>query len=105
MKPEQSPEMKRLDRKLGIELLWVFVLALVKRQPLHAYALRKRVEEEFGFLPGNVSSYVVLYKLESRGFVKTQADGNKVVYSITPDGNRLLSAAKRQLQQKIDLLD
>ncbi|MDO8625352.1 MAG: PadR family transcriptional regulator [Candidatus Diapherotrites archaeon] len=105
MRPEQSPEMKRLERKLGVELLWVFVLALIQKQPNHAYAIRRKIEQEFGFLPGNVSAYVVLYKLESRGFVKTHPDANKIVYSITADGRKLLTNAKKQLQQKIDLLN
>ncbi len=105
MNINNSPEMKRLERKLGVELLWVFVLSIVKEKPVHAYALRKQVQEKFGFLPGNVSAYVVLYKLESRGFVKTVQDENKVVYSITPDGKKLLQSAKRHLQEKLALLD
>jgi len=105
MKPDESPEIRRLERKLGIELLWIFILALLKKKPSHAYAVRKLIQEEFGFLPGNVSSYVVLYKLESRGFVSTKQAENKVMYSITPGGKELLKIAKKHLQQKLDLLD
>jgi DNA-binding PadR family transcriptional regulator len=45
-----------------------------------------------------VSAYVVLYKLQSRGFVSTKQDGNRTVYTITRDGKRLLSEAKKELQ-------
>ncbi|MBS3062001.1 MAG: PadR family transcriptional regulator [Candidatus Diapherotrites archaeon] len=97
--------MQRLERKLGVELLWVFILALLKKKPSHAYVIRKKIQEEFGFLPGNVSSYVVLYKLESRGFVSTQKQDTKVIYSITLEGKKLLQTAKKHLAQKIGLLD
>lgn len=105
MKIESSPEMLRLERKLGIELLWVFILSLIKSKPMHAYALRKMVQKEFGFLPGTVSAYVVLYKLESRGFVSTQKQENKLVYSITPEGKKLLDTAKKTLKNKLALLE
>jgi DNA-binding PadR family transcriptional regulator len=100
MNPEESPEIKRLEKKLGVELLWVFVLSILKKESCHAYVLRKKIEHEFGFLPGNVSAYVVLYKLENRNFVKTKPEGNKVVYSITDSGKKLLELAKKRLSEK-----
>ena len=99
-----SPEIKRLETKLGVELLWVFILSILKQKPSHAYTLRKKVEEKFGFLPGNVSAYVVLYKLESRGFVSTKKDANKVVYTITQSGQKLLEMAKKRLAEKTSSL-
>ncbi|MBU0635643.1 PadR family transcriptional regulator [Candidatus Micrarchaeota archaeon] len=100
MKLDNSPEIKRLEKKLGVELLWVFVLSMLKKEESHAYTLRKKIESEFGFLPGNVTAYVVLYKLQSRGFVSSQKEGNKVVYSITVLGEKLLDTAKKLLVQK-----
>ncbi len=101
MKASESPEIERLRRKLGVELLWVFILSILKKSPSHAYVLRKKIEKQFGFLPGNVSSYVVLYKLEQRRFVATKTDGNKVVYTITPKGNQLAQQAKKELKEKL----
>jgi DNA-binding PadR family transcriptional regulator len=101
---ERSREIARLREKLGIEVLWVHLLALLKKGPAHAYALRKKVEAEFGFLPGNVSVYVVLYKLQSRGFVATRRDENRVVYSITPRGRQLLSLAGKEFRRKLGQL-
>ena len=92
----ESREMQRLRQKLSVELLWVFVLSLLKEAPLHAYVLRKKISERFGFLPGNVSAYVVLYKLDTRGFVSAKKDGNRIVYSITKKGKDLLELAKKE---------
>ena len=100
-----SREIERLKRKLGIELLWIYLLSMLKNEPSHAYVLRKQIEEKFGFLPGNVSVYVVLYKLEKRGFGKAKKEGNRTVYSITPSGKSLLKEAKKELENTLRMVD
>ena len=100
----ESSEIRRLKRKLGVEVLWLYLLALLKKKKSHAYVLRKEIEKEFDFLPGNVTAYMVLYKLESRGFVKAEMDGNKKVYSITPKGRDLLKLAGKDLKEKMKLI-
>jgi len=99
-----SREIDRLERKFTKEVLWLYILSLLKKKPSHAYVLRKSIEEKFGFLPGNVTPYVVLYKLQSRNYVKTVRKGNRVVYSITPSGIRLLSEASKRLKEKFKLI-
>ncbi len=100
-----SREIERLKRKLGVELLWIYILSLLKKEPSHAYILRKQIEEKFGFLPGNVSAYVVLYKLQGRGFVSAKKEGNRTVYSITSEGKTLLKEAKRELESTLKVID
>ena len=104
MAAEKSREIDRLRRKLGVELLWIYLLRMLKNKPSHAYVLRKQIEQEFGFLPGNVSVYVVLYKLKNRGFVSAKKEGNRTVYSITKVGKELLKEAKKELQRIEGLL-
>lgn len=99
-----SKELERLRRKLGIELLWIYLLSMLKKNPSHAYVLRKEVEEKFGFLPGNVSVYVVLYKLEKHGFVSAKQDRNRSVYSITSRGKELLKEAKKELKNTMGMV-
>lgn len=99
-----SRELDRLERKFTKEVLWLYVLALLRKKPSHAYTLRKLIERKFGFLPGNVTPYVVLYKLQGRGFVKTRQKGNRIVYSITPAGRKLLVEARKRLQDKFKLI-
>ena len=103
-KAEKSKEIERLKRKLGIELLWIYLLSMLKKKPSHAYVLRKEIKEKFGFLPGNVSVYVVLYKLEKHRFVKAKQEGNKSVYSITSSGKELLKAAKKKLELTLEMV-
>ena len=95
-----SPEIKRIKDKTGIEILWIYILSLLKKQSCHSYLLRKKVEEEFDFLPGEVTVYVVLYKLKSRGYVSSKRNENKVVYSVTKKGTELLKQGKSILAER-----
>ncbi|MBU0662274.1 PadR family transcriptional regulator [Candidatus Micrarchaeota archaeon] len=97
-------EIRRLESRITREILWVYVLSLLRKRDGHAYALRTEINEKFGFLPGNVSVYVVLYKLEKRGFVKARHEGNRKVYTITADGKKLLESAKKSMNEKQKLL-
>jgi len=99
-----EPEIKRLEEKLTKEVLWLYVLSALLKKPLHAYALRREIHEKFGFLPGEVTAYVVLYKLEARGFVKAKQAENKKIYTVTESGKKLLKQAKKNIQEKQKIL-
>lgn len=90
--PEQAP-IKRLVALNTSECLWIYVLRVVSEKPVHAYALRKIIEERFGFTPGLVTAYKVLYLLESGGYVKTEPAGRITNYAITQKGKELLKSA------------
>ncbi len=92
---ENTPEIQRLRTKLCTELLWIYILALLKEKPSHAYALRKAVHRRFSFMPGNVSAYVVLYKLKSRGYVESHREKGRKVYRLAKKGQKLLEAARK----------
>lgn len=89
---------ERLQRTLTSEMLWLYILSLLGEKPGYAYELRSQVQKRFGFLPGNVSSYIVLYKLEAGGFVKTRSEKRRVYYAITDKGKKELESGKRFLK-------
>ena len=90
---------KRLEKKILKENLWVFIFKLLKDKDGYAYDLRKRVEKEFGFLVGNVTSYKVLYLLEKDNYVKSYVIGRRKYYKITKKGLRQLEKAKDFLKK------
>ena len=96
---DKTSEMARLKTKLTVDLLWIYILGLLKEKPMHAYIIRKEISERFGFLSGNVSAYVVLYKLQSRGFVSGKEEGNRTVYSITAKGKELFKEAEKEFEK------
>ncbi|MAG22227.1 MAG: PadR family transcriptional regulator [Candidatus Diapherotrites archaeon] len=104
MAVKESREIVRLREKLGIKVLWVYILSLLNKAPSHAYILRNKIEERFGFRTGNVTVYVVLYKLEGRGFVTAKRENNRKVYTITTRGKTLLKEAEKEFKDKQKLI-
>ncbi len=86
--------LKRLMRLNTKESLWLYVIHILKETPMHAYALRKEIEKKFGFSPGNVTAYKVLYLLSIGGYVTKKKSGRKVIYSVTETGAKALDEAK-----------
>lgn len=92
-----SREISRLKKKTSVEILWPYLLALMKDEPVYAYEMQDMIRDRFGFELGNVTSYMVLYKLESSGLVKTEwrnvENRQRKYYSITADGKKALKHA------------
>lgn len=83
----------RLEKLNTNDCLWIYILSILKENPLHAYPLRNYVEKRFSFKPGNVTSYKVLYLLTKSGHVSKTKNGRRVVYMITPKGRKELVKA------------
>lgn len=97
--------LRRLEKLNTKECLWIYLLGILKDKPMHAYAIRKEIERKFGFMPGTVTAYRVLYKLRKAGLVDKENDGRRVVYSITPAGRRDLIKAIGFYRERIRLLE
>ena len=99
-----STAYRRLVRKLTVENLWLYVLSLLKRGPLYGYEVVKRIEEKFGFKPGKVTCYMVLYKLQSEGLISSKRPSSsnsgpqRKYYVLTKKGEKALEEAKAFLR-------
>ncbi|NJE30587.1 PadR family transcriptional regulator [Thermococcus sp. 18S1] len=88
--------MERLKNKITKEVLWLYILRLLRERPMYAYELKERIREAFNFEPATVSSYVVLYKLEKEGYVTAEwqesqtGKPSRKYYRLTPEGEKLL---------------
>ena len=89
----------RLRNKITKEVMWLYILKLLDVKPRYAYELKKEIRKTFGFNSATVTSYVVLYKLESRGFVSSATDGNRKTYRITRKGLELFGKARELLRE------
>ncbi len=92
---------ERMKRKVLKENLWFFILKLIKENPRYGNELRETIEKQFGFLVGNVTSYKVLYDLESQKYVKVEGDYKKK-YSITENGLKELRDTEKFLKDLIN---
>lgn len=89
----------RLQKSNTIDNIWVYILSLIKQQPMHAYQIQKEIEKKFGFQPGKITPYRVLYRLESEKFVKSKIQERKRIYQITEKGRKEFEKAKKFYQK------
>jgi len=88
---------QRLRSKTTVELLWPYILSLCSDEPAYAYEIRDLISKRFGFSVGNVTAYMVLYKMEGSGLVSTEwrkvENRQRKYYSITLEGKKALKEA------------
>ncbi|HJW96602.1 MAG TPA: helix-turn-helix transcriptional regulator [archaeon] len=85
--------LQRLAELNTKDCLWVYVLRILQDGPRHAYVIRREISERFGFEPGTVTAYKVLYLLAKSGYVKKSVSGRQKVYALTPAGRKALREA------------
>lgn len=78
----------RTGRKLGAGDLALLVLALLKEKPSHGYEIIKALEERSNgfYSPSPGMIYPTLTHLEELDHASVEADGQKKLYRITPQG-------------------
>ncbi len=96
--------MEKLRRNNTHECLWPYILRILKDKPSHGYVLRKEIERRFGFKPGKVTAYLVLYSLTKKGYVEKKKIGRRQVYRITSKGRELLRKAVNFYSERARIL-
>ncbi len=99
-----SQPIARLKESNTKENLWIYVLRILKDRPTHAYTIREEIRKHYGFRPGTMTAYKVLYGLKKRGLVTKKLDGRKKVYSITAKGKAELKGAMEFYQHMLRVL-
>ena len=92
---------ERLEEKLLKENLWLFLMILLSEKKRHRTELRSLIEKRFHFLPGQVTSYKVLFLLEQGNYVKKD---NDKYYHATKKGIEQMKKAKKMLKDTVNLL-
>ena len=101
MTAKPSP-LKRLEKKLTIEVLWLYVIAVLLERPTYGYDVRRRITEEFGFKPATVTTYTVIYRLEREGLIEKLPDDT---YRVTEYGVKLYEEGVRLLGRIHEMLE
>ncbi|MBD3208397.1 MAG: PadR family transcriptional regulator [Candidatus Nealsonbacteria bacterium] len=79
--------------------LWIYILTLLKEREVYGWEIPDLIQEKFGFKPGKITPYRVLYRLEEEGFVKSKTKERRKFYYITEEGKREIKRAKDFYQQ------
>jgi DNA-binding PadR family transcriptional regulator len=88
-----SSRFERGDLKLAI-------LDLLKDKPRHGYDIIQELEKRFhGFYsPSPGSVYPILQLLEDQGFVESEKQNGKKVYTVTDEGQKFLSEHEKEIE-------
>lgn len=82
--------LNRLKTKTTKEILWIYILKLLKEKDRYGYEIKELMNKRFEIAPALITPYVVFYKLESGGFVESRWVKNKKYYTITEKGSQML---------------
>ncbi|SEP62817.1 DNA-binding transcriptional regulator, PadR family [Devosia sp. YR412] len=96
----------RIGRMLASGDLRLVALYLIEQQPRHGYDLIKAIEEKSAgfYTPSPGIVYPALTFLEEAGYVTSQADGNKKLYTITEEGRAHLSDNREAIESTLSFL-
>lgn len=95
MEKSAPKPIKRLKHLLTYGNLWLYVLSLAKSMgTVYAYALDEQLEKEFFFKPNKIMVYIVLYKLEGEGLIRSEFKERRKYYTLTKKGNETLELAR-----------
>jgi len=85
---------ERLKKSNKIENLWIYIFSILKERVIYGWEIPALIEKKFGFKPGKITPYRVLYRLEKTGFVKSKISEKRRIYQITEKGKKELELAK-----------
>ena len=96
----------RIGRMLASGDLRLVALYLIEQQPRHGYDLIKAIEERSAgfYTPSPGIVYPALTFLEEAGYVTSEADGNKKLYTITDEGRAHLADNREAIESTLTFL-
>ena len=84
--------------------LWIYILTLGKEREIKNEEIKSLVFERFGFLPGNLLTKRVLYRLKNQGYLKREKFQGKTAFSTTKKGIKELEKMKGFAKELIEKL-
>lgn len=97
--------LRRLINRTTRDVLWIYILRLLRDKKMYAYEIKKQIEEKFGFSPALITVYAVLYRLNHSGYVTVTPEGERKYYTITDKGKKLLEQGIQHLRDVLKKLE
>ncbi len=94
-------KLREVQIKLMRGLLDLVILQFLKVEPMHGYSIITSIRRNFGVYFGPSTIYPLLGVMEKKGYIRSEwdlkTDRPRKVYTITPDGNNLLTGTEESL--------
>uniref|UniRef100_A0A7J3I711 PadR family transcriptional regulator n=1 Tax=Ignisphaera aggregans TaxID=334771 RepID=A0A7J3I711_9CREN len=101
----ESRALKRLKRKITVEVLWIYIAkALKNAQPLRAYEIRKKLRELYGLRISTITVYSVVYRMYREGLLERTNVGGENLYRLSRKGLEELEKALKLIESIVDML-
>jgi len=95
---------ERLVKKLTKENLWLYIISVLRSQPMYGYAIKKAISEKFNFTPSTITVYAVIYRMVREGLLEKFSSGGTSYYKVTDKGVKVFEKARefiRKMEQSI----
>jgi PadR family transcriptional regulator, regulatory protein PadR len=76
-------------------MLSFLILFILSKKTMHGQEISKELERRRGDKPSPGTIYPALKSLKKHGFLKEKKSGKTIVYDLTPQGHKALTAAKK----------
>ena len=94
-------KLREVQIKLMRGLLDLVILQFLKVEPMHGYSIITSIRRNFGVYFGPSTIYPLLGVMEEKGYIRSEwdlkTDRPRKVYTITPEGNNLLTGTEESL--------
>ena len=95
----QNP--KKIKEKLVKILLDVIILTMLTKEPQYGYKLIADIHLQFGVFLSPGTLYPFLYDLEAKGFLTSNEESRRKVYTLTDKGQKEVLTINRQYKSNI----
>ncbi len=83
------------------DLLPFLVLAIIDKEPMHGYGIKKKILEMSKAKMGATTIYAVIYSLSRLGMIEGSWKKRRKVYKLTDKGKKALELARKALRENL----
>jgi DNA-binding PadR family transcriptional regulator len=101
----ESRALRRLKRKLTVEVLWLYVIkALMGSEPMKAYDIVKVLKGVMGLKVSTITVYSVVYRMVREGLIEPVKVGGETLYKLSEKGKSEFEKAIKFLESVTQML-
>ncbi|MCS7108663.1 MAG: PadR family transcriptional regulator [Sulfolobales archaeon] len=101
----ESKAYERLQRKITIENLWLYIIKVLKdSSELRAYDIKKELSHRFNVKPATITVYAVIYKMVKEGLIEPVKNSEGLRYRVTEKGIKTFEQGIKYINEIIGML-
>jgi len=94
-------ETEKVEDLVWKDLAPYIILALLEKEPMHGYGVKKKILEMSHAKMGSTTIYAIIYSLMKLGLVEGVWQDRRKVYKLTDKGKYVLDISRKAISQTI----